>query len=75
MLTPEGIREAFLIAFLHVETRRVVLSPATFHPDEAWVAGQAETLVNQARGAGLRVRHLQHDRDGKFAPAFDQALT
>jgi putative transposase len=74
VLTTKGIREAFLLAFLHVETRRVVLSPATFHPDETWVAAQAETFVKQARGEGLRIRYLQHDRDGKFAPAFDKAL-
>jgi putative transposase len=74
VLTTKGIRDAFLLAFLHVETRRVVLSPATFHPDEAWVAAQAETFVNQARGQGLRVRYVQHDRDGKFAKGFDKAL-
>jgi putative transposase len=74
VLTTKGIRDAFLLAFLHVETRRVVLSPATFHPDETWVAAQAETFVNQARGEGLRIRYVQHDRDGKFAPAFDTAL-
>jgi putative transposase len=74
VLTTKGIREAFLLAFLHVETRRVILSPGTFHPDEAWVAAQAETFVNAARGQGLRVRYVQHDRDGKFAAAFDEAL-
>ena len=27
-----------------------------------------ETFVSQARGQGLRVRYVQRDRDGKFAP-------
>jgi putative transposase len=74
VLTTKGIREAFLLAFLHVETRRVILSPPTFHPDEAWVAAQAEAFVNQARREGLKIRYAQHDRDGKYAASFDQAL-
>ncbi|HEX3655391.1 MAG TPA: hypothetical protein VHV55_06285 [Pirellulales bacterium] len=32
------------MAFLNVKTRLVVLSPATLHPDAAWVSGQAEDL-------------------------------
>lgn len=34
VLTLNGIREVFVLAFLHVETRRVILSPATLHPNE-----------------------------------------
>lgn len=68
-----GIREVFVLAFLHVETRRVILSPATFHPNEAWVAAQAESIVEQARKQGLRVRYVQRDRDGKYA-GFDEVL-
>jgi len=45
------------------------------HPDEAWVTAQAESFVTQARDDGLRVRHVQHDRDTKFTGAFDKALT
>jgi putative transposase len=74
VLTPQGIREAFLIAFLHVKTRRVVVSPATLYPDEAWVTIQAKHFVQQARGLGLKIRYVQHDRDGKFSAAFDRAL-
>jgi len=74
VLTTKGIREAFVLAFLHVETRRVILSPATFHPDEVWGVDQVEAFVNRAREQGLRVRYVQHDRDGKFAASFDRAL-
>jgi hypothetical protein len=41
ILTTKGIRDAFILVFLHVETRRVILSPATLNPDEAWVNAQA----------------------------------
>lgn len=55
-------------------TRRVVLSPATFQPDEAWVTAQAATFVEQAREQKLRIRFVQHDRDSKFPAAFDRVL-
>lgn len=74
VLTVKGLREVFVLAFLNVKTRRVVLSPATFHPDATWVARQAEVFVKQVRSDGLRVRYVQRDRDGKFGEAFDSAL-
>jgi putative transposase len=75
ILTTQGLRDAFILVFLHVETRRVELSPATLHPNEAWVTIQVEEFVNRARESGLRVRFIQHDRDGKFPCDFDQALS
>jgi predicted transposase YbfD/YdcC len=38
----KGLPGVFVLAFLNVKTRRVVSSPATFHPEAAWVARQAE---------------------------------
>lgn len=73
VLTLTGIREVFVLALLHVQSRRVILSPATLHPNEAWVASQAASIVDQARSQGLRVRYVQRDRDGKYA-GFDAAL-
>jgi putative transposase len=69
----EGIREVFVLAFLNVETLRVVLSPATFHPNEAGVVTKTERFIEQARGQKLRVA-LQRGRKSKFAKAMDQAL-
>lgn len=74
VLTLGGIRQAFVLALIHVQTRRVILSPATFKPDAAWVSEQAETFVEQARADGLPVARLMRDRDGAFSQAFDEAL-
>ena len=74
VLTLHGIREAFVIAFLNVKTRQVILSPATLHPNEQWVVAQAESFIRQARSQGLPVGHLQRDRDTKFTHSFDAAL-
>ncbi|WP_425619061.1 integrase core domain-containing protein [Anatilimnocola sp. NA78] len=74
LLTMKGIREVFVLAFIHVETRRVILSPATFQPNEAWVVAQAAAFVEQARAQKLRVATVQRDRDTKFTKAVDQVL-
>lgn len=74
ILTLKGIREAFVIVFLNLKTRQVILSPATLHPNESWVVGQAEAFVKQARVGNLPVALLQHDRDTKFTKSFDAQL-
>ncbi len=74
ILTFKGIREVFVIAFLNVKTRQVVLSPATLHPNDEWVVGQAESFVTRARNQGLPVRFVQHDSDAKFTKAFRAKL-
>lgn len=74
ILTLKGIREAFVIAFLNVKTRQVILSPATLHPNEEWVVAQAESFVKQARDSALPVRYVQHDHDKKFPKGFVAAL-
>jgi putative transposase len=74
VLTPRGFRQVFVLAFLNVETRRVILSPATYQPDAEWVEAQAQAFVAQAREAGLPVARVMRDRDSKFSEAFDEAL-
>jgi len=56
ILTATGIRQAFVLAFIHVQTRRVILSPATLHPNEEWVVAQAAAFVKQARGDRILLR-------------------
>lgn len=75
VLTLNGVREAFVIAFLNVKTRQVIVSPATLHPNDAWVVEQAESFVRQAREQGLPVAQVQRDRDSKFTRSFDAAMT
>lgn len=73
-LTLTGFKEVFVLVFLPVKTRRVILSPATFHPNNNWMATQAESFANQARKLGLPITYVQRDRDKKFAKVFDGKL-
>jgi putative transposase len=74
VLTPKGFRHLFVLAFLHVGSRRVFLTSATQHPNEAWVIEQAEAFVRHARAKKLAADIIMHDRDTKFTAGFDSAL-
>lgn len=71
VMTIIGLRQAYVQAFLHVNSRRVICSPATLKPDDKWVTAQAEAMLRQARGMGLPVRYLVLDLDFKYSKRFD----
>jgi putative transposase len=75
IVTPEGIRQCFALAFVHVATRRVFVSPCTFKPDAAWMREQAIAFVAHAKEAGLPAELLLRDRDSKFTAAFDGPIS
>ena len=73
-LTTRGLRDLFLIVFLHVETRRVLITPSTTNPNETWMIEQARAFIRQLPDDQTSKFHLQHDRDTKFSAAFDEAI-
>jgi len=72
--TPTGLRQAFVLAFIHIGTRRVICSPCSFKPDGKWMVGQAHAFIEQAREGDLRIEYLVRDRDGMYISAFDQVF-
>jgi putative transposase len=70
IITPIGIRTAYCLAFIHVGTRKVFLSPATYHPNDSWVQQQARNALMWLEDQQLEARFLIHDRDSKFSAAF-----
>lgn len=76
-VTKTGFKQAFVLAFLHVGSRRVICSPATFKPDKKWMVTQAESMLAQAQEAGLPAKYLIRDNDNcyvrEFEAVFEQA--
>lgn len=72
--TPKGLRDYFVLVFLHVASRRVFISPATAHPNAAWVVNQADRFCEHLRLTGERADLLFHDSDTKFTRVFDEAI-
>jgi putative transposase len=48
------------------------MCPATYHPNRQWMVQQARNALMWLEDEDLEVRFLLHDRDTKFAPAFDR---
>ena len=69
--TLKGKFDAHVLVFIHLGSRRVFMSPATFHPDEKWVLQQARNAAMWLDDIGVSASHLIRDRDGKFPESFD----
>src|SRR5206468_1026661 len=66
------LRCFYVLFFIELESRRVHLAGCTTNPTGAWVTQQARNL--SFTGLFERMRFLVHDRDSKFAAAFDQVF-
>jgi putative transposase len=65
------LQTVYILFFIELGTRRVHVAGCTAHPTAAWVTQQARQLSWQHQDGVLPMRYLLHDRDSKFAPAFD----
>ncbi|MGD9722528.1 MAG: integrase core domain-containing protein, partial [Pirellulales bacterium] len=72
--TLQGPRQVFALAFIHVATRRVFATPATFKPDSAWMTAQAHAFLAYAEQSQLRCETIIRDRDGKFTADFERVF-
>lgn len=75
VVSKTGLRDLYVIAFLHVGSRRVYITPATYNPDSAWVLEQAEAFKQHLKDANLSCKILMHDRDKKFTKSFDESFS
>ena len=72
--TLKGLRDLYVLAFVHVSTRRVWASPSTTNPDNTWVCQQAEAFHKHVSDNQLPADIVFHDADGKFGKDFDAKL-
>jgi putative transposase len=70
--TPLGKRVAYGLMFIHLGSRKVFVSPGTYHPTGEWVQQQARNVTMWLEDENLDLRFLIHDRDTKFTEAFDE---
>jgi putative transposase len=68
------LRTLYVPAFIELGRRRIHLSPATAHPDSAWVTQQARNLAIDLDGHSPAIRFLIGDRDAKFNRGFDEVV-
>jgi putative transposase len=70
VLTLRGLVTYYVLFFIHLESRRVVIAGITVHPDEAWMKQIARNATMDEDGALLGCRYLLHDRDTKYTRSF-----
>ena len=71
--TSSGLTTFYVLFFLHLQTRKVVLGGVTPYPQTEWLKQVARNLTS-ADGPLSNARLLLHDRDTKFSDAFDARL-
>jgi putative transposase len=74
VVTLQGVRDYFMIVFLHVGSRKVFVTPDTDDPTAAWVAAQATAFCHHLHESGSTAQYLYHDHDRKYGTAFDGPL-
>ena len=73
-VTGRGLREMYVLVFLCVETREVIISESTLHPNSAWVERQTAVFIDQTSSRDEKPTMLIHDRDTKFGKSFREKL-
>ena len=68
--TSTGLTTFYVLFFIHVQTRRIVLGGTTPSPNEAWMKQVARNLTGED-GPIQNARFLLHDRDAKYSEGFD----
>src|SRR5258708_1482030 len=66
-----GLQTLYVLFFIEVGSRRVHLAGFSSNPTSAWVTQQARQLCWSLDAQTPPFRFLIHDRDTKFAAAFD----
>ncbi|HEY1191864.1 MAG TPA: integrase core domain-containing protein [Gemmata sp.] len=66
-----GVVDVYLLFFIHVGSREVLVSAPTASPDAAWVAQQARNASMAMAEQGAGTTHLLIDHDAKYAANFD----
>lgn len=75
VLTLTGWRLCTVLFFMHIQTRRVIVSRPTLHPTHEWSQEQALVFVESAQEQSFEPPTiLLKDGDGKFGPGFGDLL-
>ncbi|MCC6679481.1 MAG: helix-turn-helix domain-containing protein [Phycisphaeraceae bacterium] len=59
--TVAGLVDYYLLFFIHLETRQVIVSRATVHPKGEWVAQQARNFIMEVEDSGRQISDVIHD--------------
>jgi hypothetical protein len=73
-VTSRGLKQMYVLVWLCMTTREVIVSESTLHPNSAWVEKQADLFVDQTIGRENKPDIVMHDLDTKFTKEFTAKL-
>ena len=73
VLTPLGLVTFYVLFFIQIKTRKIVLGGITAHPDGELMAQVARNLTG-GDGERENEKYLIHDRNTKYTVQFDEIL-
>jgi putative transposase len=71
--TRRGLTTYYVLFFIHLRSRKIVLGGIGENPNESWMK-QVARNVTISDGPLVGARYLIHDRDAKYTQSFDQIL-
>ena len=66
------LKALYVLFFIHLSSRRVVLAGVTANPDSGWVTQQARNVAMDLNDQDFAIRILLRDHDAKFTASFDE---
>ena len=73
-MTVAGLRDMYMMAWICVSTREVIVTESTLHPNSAWVEKQTELFIEQTAQRASKPDIVMHDLDTKFTKEFTAKL-
>ncbi|WP_339749979.1 integrase core domain-containing protein [uncultured Rubinisphaera sp.] len=73
-MTVSGLRDMYMLAWICVTTREVIVAESTLHPNSAWVEKQTELFIEQTAQRESKPDIVMHDLDTKFTKEFTAKL-
>jgi len=68
-----GLTTYYVLFFIHLRSRKIVLGGISQNPNEKWMVQIARNLTGWEQ-TFVGARYLIHDRDSKYAQSFDEIL-
>jgi hypothetical protein len=72
--TLRGLVTYYVLFFIHLESRKVVIAGVTPHPNEVWMKHIARNVTMDEWGFLGNCRYLIHDRDTKYCQSFREII-
>jgi putative transposase len=73
--TIRGMVDLYFLVFIHIETRRIWISPCTANPTGQWSTQQARNFAMHVEEQGMACEIIQRDNDAKYIESFDTVFT